>query len=97
MAFSGGIVAGLLGLSLSEDPLKDWLERTAAGTTTGVQVRTMVAWSFTSVSIVLNCNHLTKSFHYHASGTSQHIAGQHIAGPSIAGYSRPAELAQRWR
>ena len=29
-AFVGGIVAGLLGLNLSEDPLRNWLERTAA-------------------------------------------------------------------
>ena len=30
LAFSAGVVAGLLGLNLSEDPLKEWLERTAA-------------------------------------------------------------------
>ena len=31
VAFLGGIFAGFLGLSLDQDPLKDWIEQIAAG------------------------------------------------------------------
>ena len=30
MAFWGGVTAGLLGLTLTEDPLKTWVEQTSA-------------------------------------------------------------------
>lgn len=30
IAFLGGIFAGFLGLSLDQDPLKDWIQQTAA-------------------------------------------------------------------
>lgn len=30
VSFLGGIFAGFLGLSLDQDPLKDWIEQTAA-------------------------------------------------------------------
>ena len=36
VAFSGGIVAGLLGLKLEEDPLREWLERTSSGAKVGL-------------------------------------------------------------
>lgn len=30
VAFLGGVLAGVLGLNLKEDPLRSWLERTSA-------------------------------------------------------------------
>lgn len=51
MAFWGGAFAGILGLDLSQDPLKDWLERTSvnAGVCLAYELMSMALAGFLSI------------------------------------------------